>query len=64
MSFNMYQFRSKRKVPPGQYFPVDGPHDTHGYVISHKDTNEEGTLHLVRGTGNGADGRRLACKGR
>jgi hypothetical protein len=57
MSGNLYQLRARYKVPVGQYFPVDGPHDTHGYVVSHKDTNEHGTLHLVRGTGNNADGR-------
>lgn len=65
MSGNLYQLRAKYKTPVGQYFAVDGPFDTHGYVVKVLHAAEGGGFwHLVRGTGSGADGRRLACKGK
>lgn len=59
MTGNLYQLRSRFKHPPGTYFAIDGPHDTHGYVVKVLDEDTQ-PLHLVRGTGHGADGRRLA----
>lgn len=51
---NLYQLRSKFKMIPGQYFLVDGPHDTHGKVIKceYKPKKNHGDfLNLIRGTG-------------
>lgn len=52
MSGNMYQLRFRTKQPIGSSVTVNGPYDMFGYVLSHEDTNEHGTLHLIRGTGN------------
>lgn len=52
MSGNLYQLRTATKIPIGRYFFVDGPFDKHGYVVKHVETNKDGTLHLVRGTGS------------
>tara|TARA_R110000850_G_scaffold52285_3_gene126578 strand:+ start:102 stop:278 length:177 start_codon:yes stop_codon:yes gene_type:complete len=51
MSGNLYQLRSRDKIPLGRYFFVDGPYDKHGYVLKQLDTTKEGTLYLIRGTG-------------
>jgi hypothetical protein len=55
VSGNLYQLRDICKFPIGSYFFVDGPYDKHGYVLKHIDTNKEGTLHLIRGTGSSID---------
>jgi len=47
---NLYQLRTKLAYPVGSSFVVNGP-DMFGYVVKHIETNESGTLHLVRGTG-------------
>ncbi len=58
MSGNLYQLYSKTMKVPGQYFPVDGPYDKHGYVvksdlIDRPGKYEDGAyLNLIRGTGN------------
>jgi len=56
---NLYQLRSKFKMVPGQYFLVDGPHDTHGKVIKCEYKPKEGFsyefLNLIRGTGHRND---------
>lgn len=52
MSGNLYQLRFKYKIPVGRNVDIDGPHDRYGYVVAIKDTNEHGTLHLIRGTGH------------
>ena len=56
MSYNLYQLRSKNRFNVGHYFYIDGPHDTHGIVRAVKDTNDQGTLYLVRGTGRLPEG--------
>ena len=35
MSGNLYQLRSRDKIPLGRYFFVDGPYDKHGYVLKY-----------------------------
>ena len=57
MSGNLYQLRFKYKIPVGRNVDIDGPrdvipYDRYGYVVAIKDTNEHGTLHLIRGTGH------------
>ena len=59
MAGNLYKLRSLWKRPPGSYFPIDGPHDTHGFVIKVLD-DQNCPLHLVRGTGHGEVGRMKA----
>jgi hypothetical protein len=57
MAENLYQLRSKRKMLPGEYFPVDGIYDIHGIVIKceHAPNKMQSAeyLNLVRGTGKG-----------
>ena len=64
MSENLYQLFSETEKRTGEYFPVDGPPDTHGFVL--KSTKRTGGAHtvgylnLIRGTGHGADARNRA----
>jgi hypothetical protein len=48
----LYQLRFKIKHPVGSCVNIGPVNDHYGYVISHKDTNTGGTLHLIRGTGD------------
>ena len=61
---NLYQLRSKFERRINSYFPVDGPHDTHGYVVKSEPKldpyGKRYFLNLVRGTGHGADARERA----
>jgi hypothetical protein len=50
----LYQFRYARAKPIGSCVDLGPINDKYGYVVSHKDTNEQGVLHLIRGTGNTA----------
>ena len=49
---NLYQLRFRTKYPIGSNIEVNGPYDRRGIVIDILDTNENGTLHLIRGTRN------------
>ena len=48
----LYQLRFKIKHPIGSGLDIGPVGDRYGYVVSHKDTNAHGTLHLIRGTGD------------
>lgn len=50
MSGFLYQLHAKSQVADGKHFTVNGPWDTHGYVVSSKADGDQ-VLHLVRGTG-------------
>lgn len=49
-SGQLYQLRAKRPLPVGAYVAVNGPWDSFGKVMAVKDTNAEGTLHVIRGS--------------
>jgi hypothetical protein len=55
MAENLYQLRSRRKMLPGEYFAIDGPHDIHGVVIKCEEKldkmHPDKYLNLVRGIG-------------
>ena len=64
MSNNLYQLYSKRKYVPGEYFAVNGPYDTHGYVVKFIKQETDGPyrgrfLHLIRGISNAEYERRF-----
>ena len=48
----LYQLRSKRSLQKGQDVAVNGPWDKYGYIIKPISETEDGTLFLIRGTGN------------
>lgn len=53
MSGNLYQLCSPRNLEPGSYFAVNGPYDTHGYVVkslSETLNTPDEFWYLVRGT--------------
>lgn len=45
----LYHLYSRRKKQPNDYFPIDGPWDTHGRVVSSKLEGDGRYLNLVRG---------------
>jgi hypothetical protein len=51
MGENLYQFRTRTGLTVHSGVQLDGPHDKYGYVIAAKDTNDKGTLFMIRGTG-------------
>jgi hypothetical protein len=51
----------------GEYFPVNGPWDTHGIVLKLQDDipeTDEGYQYLIRGTGKEARGTNPPVTGR
>lgn len=64
MAGALYQLYARNKFPVRAYFPVNGPYDTHGYVVKvirgpivgapnpeKHDPYKDYYLHLIRGTG-------------
>ena len=45
----LYQLFSKQKRDVNSYFPIDGPWDTHGRVVSSTEDESGQFLNLVRG---------------
>ena len=56
MSGCMYQLRTNEHLPVGLCVLIGGPHDRFGQILREKDTNNRGTLYLIRGIGNTSNG--------
>jgi hypothetical protein len=55
MGQNLYQLYSRCKLLPNTYFAINGPYDTHGYVIKYIRKDKKlivPYLHLIRGITN------------
>jgi hypothetical protein len=53
----LYQLRAKAYLHQGEAVAVNAPYDHYGYIVSIMDTNDRGTLYLIRGTGRDGMGQ-------